>query len=82
MADNGHYGELKTRLGKDSALSNKKYLCTLTMPLALLRDFMGVSGAKRNNDTANNNSKSLHRVKGDHGQRQQQTHGEEGVFWV
>ncbi len=75
IADNGRYSKLKTRLGNDSALGDNKYPCTLTAALVLLRDFKGVSGAKRNKGANINNNSSLHRARAGHW-----PHDLEGVF--
>ncbi len=45
-------------MGDDFALVNNKSHCTLTAVLALLRDFEGVPGAKRNKSASGNNNNS------------------------
>ncbi len=62
MADNRRYGELKAWLGDDFALGNNKYPRMLIALLALLRDFEGMVGAKRNKGTNSNNNNSPHRA--------------------
>ena len=46
----------------DFAISDDKYLRTLTTVLAMMRDFEGVLGAKRNKGATESNNDSPHRV--------------------
>ena len=62
MANSGRCGKPTTRLDNDFAVRNNEYPYRLTAALTLLREFKGVSGAKRNKGANSNNNSSPHRV--------------------